>query len=143
MLPLDAVAFAAGARVPVAWVDGTVPAGFPSPAADFLVKRHDLNELLITNPAATFMWQVRGLSMVEAGIGDGDILVVNRALAARHKDIVVAEVDGDFTVKYFWRARTGAVSLRPANPTFAPIIFRDGQTMTICGVVTAVIKRFR
>ncbi|MDO9400896.1 MAG: S24 family peptidase [Polaromonas sp.] len=100
-------------------VVGTVPAGLPSPAADFAVKRHDLNELLITHPAATFMWEARGLSMIELGIQDGDILVVNRALAPANRDIVVAEVDGDFTVKQFWR-RAGIVSLRAATPPSRP-----------------------
>jgi DNA polymerase V len=140
--PPDAIVFLSGPRVPIAWVEGTVPAGFPSPAADFAVKRHDLNELLITHPAATFMWQARGLSMIDLGIADGDILVVNRALNPKHGDIVVAEIDGDFTVKQFWR-RSGIVQLRAGNATFPPILFRDGQTMTICGVVTATIKRFK
>jgi DNA polymerase V len=140
--PPGAIAFVQGLRVAIAWVEGTVPAGFPSPAADFQVKRHDLNELLITHPAATFMWQARGLSMVDLGIADGDILVVNRALNPKHGDIVVAEIDGDFTVKQFWR-RSGVVQLRAGNATFPPILFRDGQTMTICGVVTATIKRFK
>lgn len=141
--PPGATAFSPGSRVPVAWVDGNLPAGFPSPAADFAVKRHDLNDLLITHPAATFMWRISGQSMIELGIFDGDIVVVNRALLpAKHGDIVVAEVDGDFTVKQFWR-RAGVVQLRPANPTFPAILFRDGQTMTICGVVTATIKRFK
>lgn len=140
--PPDAIAFLPGPRIPVAWVDGTVPAGFPSPAADFAVKRHDLNELLITHPAATFMWQARGLSMIDLGIADGNILVVNRALSPKHGDIVVAEIDGDFTVKQFWR-RSGIVQLRAGNATFPPILFKDGQTMTICGVVTATIKRFK
>lgn len=128
--------------MPIAWVEGTVPAGFPSPAADFAVKRHDLNELLITHPAATFMWRARGLSMIDLGIADGDILVVNRALNAKHGAIVVAEIDGDFTVKQFWR-RNGVVQLRAGNATFPPILFKDGQTMTICGVVTATIKIFK
>ena len=125
-------------------VQGKIRAGFPSPAADFQVKCLDLNELLITHPAATFFWTVAGRSMFGAGIDEGDILVVNRALAnnARHGDIVVAEVDHDFTVKYLYR-RAGQVQLRAADATFPPIIFRDGQTMTICGVVTATIKRFR
>jgi DNA polymerase V len=142
ILPPTAIAFAQGPRMPVAWVEGTVPAGFPSPAADFAVKRHDLNELLITHPDATFMWRARGLSMIGLGIADGDILVVNRALNATHGDIVVAEIDGDFTVKQFYR-RNGVLQLRAANATFPPILFRDGQTMTICGVVTATIKRFK
>ena len=137
-----AIAFLGGPPLPLPWVEGTVPAGFPSPAADFAVKRHDLNELLITHPAATFMWQARGLSMIDLGIADSDILVVNRALTPKHGDIVVAEIDGDFTVKQFWR-RSGVVQLRAGNATFPPILFRDGQVMTICGVVTATIKRFK
>ena len=123
-------------------VEGTVWAGFPSPAADFQVKRCDLNDLLVTHPAATFFWEVRGTSMVEAGISDGDLLVVNRALRPRHMDVVVAEVDGEFTVKHFCQ-RSGCVSLRAANPTFPPIILREGQTLIICGVVTYTIKRMR
>ena len=138
----NAIALSIGPRQPTPWIEGTVPAGFPSPAADFAVKRHDLNELLITHPAATFMWQVSGDSMIELGIFNGDVLVVNRALTPRHGDVVVAEVDGDFAVKQLYR-RAGSVQLRPANPTFAPLIFKEGQTMTICGVVTATIKRFR
>ena len=117
--PPGATAFSAGPCIPLAWVDGNLPAGFPSPAADFAVKRHDLNELLITHPAATFMWRISGQSMIELGI-----------------------FDGDFTVKQFWR-RAGVVQLRPANPTYPAILFKDGQTMTICGVVTATIKRFK
>ena len=141
-LPLGAIAFNAGAHLRLPWIEGTVPAGFPSPAADFVVKRHDLNDLLITHPAATFMWEARGLSMINLGIANGDILVVNRALTPVHKNIVIAEVDSDFTVKQFYK-HNGLVQLRSGNPTFAPILFRDGQTMTICGVVTAAIKRFR
>ena len=123
-------------------VEGTVWAGFPSPAADFQVKRCDLNDLLVTHPAATFFWEVRGTSMVEAGISDGDLLVVNRALRPQHMDVVVAEVDGEFTVKHFCQ-RSGFVSLRAANPTFPPIILREGQTLIICGVVTYTIKKMR
>lgn len=118
-----------------------MPAGFPSPATDFAEKRHDLNLLLITHPHATFMWRASGTSMVDFGIFDGDILVVNRALEPRHGSIVVAEVDGDFTVKQFWRTR-GTVQLRAGNKTFPPILFKDGQTMTVCGVVTSTIKIF-
>lgn len=141
-IPHDAVEHVPGPRLPLPWVQGTVRAGFPSPAADFAVKRHDLNELLITHPAATFFWQARGLSMIDAGVGDGDILLVNRALTAQHGDVVVAEVDNDFTVKTLYK-RNGNVSLRAANATFPPILFKEGQTLVICGVVTAVIKRFR
>lgn len=131
-----------GVPLPVAWVDGTVRAGFPSPADDFVVKRLDLNDLLITHAAATFFWRARGLSMQSAGIGDGDLLLVNRALKARHRDIVIAEIDNDFTVKYLYQ-RLGRVKLCAADLTFPDIVPKDGQTLTIVGVVTAVIKQFR
>src|SRR4051812_20861392 len=107
--------FAAGTPMPLPMVQGTVRAGFPSPADDFAVKRHDLNELLITHPAATFFWRVRGSSMAGAGISDDDILVVNRALSPQHGDVVVAEVDNDFTVKSLWQ-RHGRVKLCAADP---------------------------
>ena len=129
------------AKLALPMVQLTVQAGFPSPADDFAVKRHDLNELLITHPLATFFWRVAGKSMFEAGIDDGDILVVNRALTPLHRHIVVAQVDGDFTVKYLYR-RNGRVKLVAANPTFPDITFKDGQTLTVCGVVTCSIKRF-
>jgi DNA polymerase V len=140
--PADAWSFVAGPRLPLPVVQGSVRAGFPSPADDFAIKRHDLNELLITHPMATFFWRARGTSMHQAGIGDGDILVVDRALEARHRDIVVAEVDNDFTVKYLHR-RAGRVRLVAADPTFPDIVLRDGQTLVICGVVTCAIRRFR
>jgi DNA polymerase V len=122
-------------------VEGLLAAGFPSPADDFLVKRHDLNELLITHPPATFFWECGGWSMVDAGIRDRDLLVVNRALKPKHGSIVVAQVDGEFTVKTLFK-RADRVKLVPANPTFPEITFREGQQLIICGVVTAAITRF-
>ena len=127
-------------RMFIALVQGTVPAGFPSPADDFLVKRLDLNDL-ITHPAATFMWRASGFSMIEAGIDDGDLLVVDRALTPLHMNIVVAQVDGEFTVKYLFK-RGDRVKLMPANPTFPEITFRDGQQLMITGVVMFAIKHF-
>lgn len=135
-------AFVPSPALRLPWVSGSVRAGFPSPADDFLVKRQDLNDLLITHPAATFFWRARGLSMQSAGIGDGDILVVNRALSPRHGCIVIAEVDNDFTVKYLYQ-RAGRIKLRAADPTFPDIVPKDGQTLTTVGVVTAVIKQFK
>jgi DNA polymerase V len=123
-------------------VQGTIRAGFASPADDFAVKRQDLNDLLITHPTATFFWRVRGTSMAGAGIADGDMLVVNRALTPQHGDIVVAEIDNDFTVKHLYQ-RNGRVKLQAADPTFPDIVLREGQHMTVVGVVTATIKRFR
>ena len=140
-LPSGAIVHQQGLVLPLPRVDGRIPAGFPSPAADFSVKRQDLNELIIKNPTATFYWQVRGHSMVEAGIFENDILVVDRSVRPVHRSIVVAEVDNDFTVKYLHKVGVH-VSLRAANPTFAPITFKDGQTLTITGVVIASIKLF-
>lgn len=118
-----------------------VAAGFPSPADDFLVKRIDLTAELITHPQATFLLRVSGESMRDAGIFDGDMLVVNKAIKPRHGHVVVAVVDGEFTVK-FLHQRAGRVKLKPANPTFPEIVPRDGQTVEVWGVVTASIKRF-
>lgn len=126
-------------RLPLA--SARLAAGFPSPAEDHVQRRLDLNELMITHPLATFFWRVRGHSMVEAGIGDGDLLVVNRALAPGHRSIVVAQLDGDFTVKYLWR-EGACVRLVAANPAFPEIRLRDGQELVVCGVVTHAIKRF-
>lgn len=128
--------------IPLPMAATHLPAGFPSPAEDFSVRRHDLNELLITHPLATFLWRVSGTSMVDSGIFDGDIVVVNRALTPVHKDVVVAEVDGEFTIKHLYK-RLGRVKLVPANPTFPEITFKDGQELRICGVVTSTIKRFK
>ncbi|MBU1360130.1 MAG: translesion error-prone DNA polymerase V autoproteolytic subunit [Gammaproteobacteria bacterium] len=127
--------------LPLPTVEGRLRAGFPSPADDFAIKRQDLNDLLITHPLATFYWRVSGQSMVEAGIGDGDLLVVNRAITPVHRHIVVAQVDGDFTVKYLYK-RSGRIKLMAANPTFPEITFKEGQQLIVCGVVTAAIKRF-
>lgn len=120
---------------------GHVRAGFPSPAEDFTVKRLDLTEILVTHPQATFLLRVAGPSMREAGIDDGDTLVVNRALKPQHGHIVVAVVDGEFTVKHLYQ-RGGRFRLKPANPTFPDIVPKDGQTVEVWGVVTACIKRF-
>jgi DNA polymerase V len=120
---------------------GRVCAGFPSPAEDYAVKRIDLTEVLITHPQATYLLRSSGLSMIEAGIHDGDMLVVDRAVKPRHGHIVVAVVDGDFCVKYLFN-RAGRVKLKPANATFPEIIPREGQTIEVWGVVTASIKRF-
>lgn len=127
--------------LPLPLVAGKVPCGFPAPADDFLAKRLDLNDLLITHPQATFFWQASGDSMREAGIFSDDILVVNRALSPRHGHIVVAQVDSDFTVKRQFK-RAGRIRLEPANWTFPAITFKDDQQLIICGVVVAAIKRF-
>ena len=118
-----------------------VCAGFPSPAEDLGAQRIDLAQVLITHPQATFILRARGHSMMEAGIFDNDLLVVNRALVPRHRHIVVAVVDGDFTVKRLYQLG-GRIKLQAANPTFPDIVPRDGQLLEVWGVVTACIKQF-
>ena len=118
-----------------------VCAGFPSPAEDLGAQRIDLTTLLVTHAQATYFLKASGHSMVEAGIFDGDIMVVDRAVKPRHGHIVVAVVDGDFTVKRLYQ-RAGRVKLRAANVTFPEIVPKEGQTIEVWGVVTATIKRF-
>ena len=118
-----------------------VCAGFPSPAEDLGAQRIDLAQVLITHPQATFILRARGHSMMEAGIFDNDLLVVNRALVPRHRHIVVAVVDGDFTVKRLYQLG-GRIKLQAANPTFPDIVPRDGQLLEVWGVVTACVKQF-
>lgn len=118
-----------------------VDAGFPSPAEDLGAQRIDLTQMLITHAQATYFLRASGHSMVEAGIFDNDILVVDRAIKPRHNHIVVAVVDGDFTVKQLYQ-RAGRIKLKAANPTFADIVPREGQTLEVWGVVTSSIKQF-
>lgn len=134
-VPLTAVSL----MLPIA--AGFIHAGFPSPAEDFEVNRLDLTQILIQHPQSTYFWRARGISMRDKGIDDGDLLVVDRAVRPRHGHIVVAAVDGEFTVKELFQ-RSGRMRLKAANPTFPDIIPKDGQTIEIWGVVTSGIKRF-
>jgi DNA polymerase V len=118
-----------------------VCAGFPSPAEDLGAQRIDLTQMLITHAQATYFLRASGQSMVEAGIFDNDILVVDRAIKPRHNHIVVAVIDGDFTVKKLYQ-RLGKIKLKAANPTFPDIVPKDGQTIEVWGVVTSSIKQF-
>ena len=118
-----------------------VCAGFPSPAEDLGAQRIDLTQMLITHAQATYFLRASGQSMVEAGIFDNDILVVDRAIKPRHNHIVVAVVDGDFSVKKLYH-RLGKIKLKAANPTFPDIVPKDGQTIEVWGVVTSSIKQF-
>lgn len=117
----------------------SVRAGFPSPADDYVEKRIDLNEELIQHREATFFLRVRGHSMIGAGIDDGDELIVDRAIAPEHNRIVVAAVDGELTVKRFYR-RNDVIKLMAENPQYPDIEFKSEQEMVIWGVVTRVIK---
>lgn len=117
----------------------TVSAGFPSPANDFLERKIDLNKELSENPLATFYIRVNGNSMIDAGINDKDILVVDRSLEAKNNKIAVCFIDGEFTVKRI-KLEKDCLYLVPENKNYSPIkIFEDNQFM-IWGIVTYVIK---
>ena len=119
-----------------------VPAGFPSPADDYLESELDLNELLIQHPAATFYVRLAGNSMVNAGLFDGDILVVDRAEQASHGRIVVAVIDGDMTVKRLY-SQSGRVELRAENPAYKPIVVNESRELVIWGVVIGSVRQFK
>lgn len=122
---------------------GKVTAGqsrFPSPAQDYEQKFLDLNDRYITNPPATFFFQVKGDSMIGAGIYDGATVIVDRALKPKSSSIVIADVDGEWMVKRLYR-RGNVVKLLSENPDHAPIVLAEGQELVIFGVVTYVIHQ--
>ncbi len=124
-------------------VGASVEAGFPTVADEFIEDRLDLNRYLITHPAATFFVRVSGTSMQGAGILPGDIVIVDRSLEPKEKDIVIAVVDGQFTLKRFSMVQ-GIVHLLAENPRFAPIkIAPDQLDFAIWGVVTSVIRKIK
>ena len=123
-------------------VSASVEAGFPSPADDHMERGIDLNEELIRNPAATVLIRVQGESMRDAGIHSGDTLIVDRSVTPYDRQIVVAMIDGEFTVKRF-RKRNGKIFLEAENPAFDPIEVGENQELTIWGSVTYIIHQAR
>lgn len=118
-----------------------IPAGFPSPAQDFAVERIDLMGQLIKHPEATFFIRIRGNSMRDAGILDGSVVLIDKAIEPAHGHIVLAVVDGDFTCKKL-HLHGKEIWLKAANPDYADIVPRDGQTVEIWGVVVAAIHQY-
>jgi DNA polymerase V len=129
-----------GAPVHVLDLMATVRAGFPSPAEDLGAHRIDLTARLIKHPQATYLMKARGDSMQDAGIFDGDVLVVDRAIQARSGHVVIAVIEGEFVCKTL-SIRAGRMKLKAANPGHPDIVPREGQTVDIWGVVTAAIKQ--
>lgn len=115
-----------------------VPAGFPSPADDYIDQRLDLNDHLIHHPAATFFVRVSGDSMTGANLHDGDLLIVDRALEPVDGRIVIAAVNGELTVKRL-SLREGTAWLVPENPAYQPLLLTEGLDCVVWGVVTQVI----
>jgi len=118
---------------------GAVQAGFPSPAEEELADTLSLDELLIRRPEATFMLTVQGDSMIAAGIVPGDMVLVEKGGTPKNNDIVVAQVDDEWTLKYYIKDKEG-VRLDPANPKYKPI--RPKRSLVIGGIVKAVIRKY-
>lgn len=117
-----------------------ISAGFPSPAEDYLDKKLNLHDYLVSNETATFYVKVEGDSMINAGIMSGDILVVNRSLEACNNRIVVAVLNAEFTVKRFVRD-VGRMYLMPENPKYPIIEINTDTDFSIWGIVTGVVRK--
>lgn len=119
-----------------------VSAGFPSPAQDYIHKRVDLNEYCVAHPSATYFLIATGESMIEAGILDGSLLVVDRGIRAQHGDIVIASFTGEFTVKRL--CLHPVAQLEPMNPKFSAIPLPEGENdLDIVGVVICTITKLK
>lgn len=118
---------------------GSIQAGFPSPAEEELCDILSLDEYLVTKPDSSFLLKVTGDSMIEEGIMEGDLVIVERGKEPKNGDIVLAEVDGEWTMKYFHR-KGNDVTLQAANPGYKKIVPRSDLRIT--GVITAVIRKY-
>ena len=125
-------------RIP--YIDFGVSAGFPSPAMDFMETAIDLNKALSENPLATFYIKVDGNSMIDAGINDKDVLVVDRSLEPQNNKIAVCFIDGEFTVKRI-QLKKNELWLMPGNPKYNPIKINEENQLIVWGIVTYVIKK--
>ncbi|MBT6355864.1 MAG: translesion error-prone DNA polymerase V autoproteolytic subunit [Nitrosomonadales bacterium] len=119
-----------------------VPAGFPSPADDHIEKRLDLNEYLIKKSDTTFFVKIKGDSMIDASINDGDIVIIDRSMQAKIGDIVLASVDGNFTIKTLSKYKLKP-RLLPANEKYKPIEINEDTQFELWGVVTGAVRKFK
>lgn len=127
-------------RMDIPLSEERVAAGFPSPAEDYAAQGLDLNKEVIKNPASTFYARVSGLSMVDEGINDGDLLVIDKSVEPRNGSLAVCYIDGEFTLKRFHREGDKAL-LIPANKEFSPITVTADNDFLIWGVVTYIVKK--
>ena len=119
--------------------------GFPSPADDYVHDTLDFNRDMIRHPEATFYGRVDGDSMIDAGISDGDIAVIDRSLEPQHGDVVVGYVNEEFTIKFLdlSHKNDGYIELKPANPKYKPIIIDINDVFEVWGVVVWTIKNWK
>jgi DNA polymerase V len=122
------------------YIDTGISAGFPSPAEDFKQERLSLDDELIKNKEATFFARVSGQSMIDAGLSDNDLLVIDRSLSPAHNKIAVCFLDGEFTVKRL-KVEKDEVWLQPENKNYQPIKITEENDFVIWGIVTNVIKK--
>lgn len=128
------------AKLLLPYYDNSIPAGFPSPALDYIEQRLDLNEHLIEHPNSTFIIKVKGDSMVEAGINDEDLLIVDKSRQPEMGQVVIAELNGEFTVKFIEEIK-GELYLVPANKKFDPILINDETEFMVWGIVIYTIHK--
>ncbi|NOQ24153.1 MAG: translesion error-prone DNA polymerase V autoproteolytic subunit [Bacteroidales bacterium] len=128
-------------KIDLPFLKSLIPAGFPSPADDYMEMSLDLNEKLIRNPSSTFFAQISGSSMINAGICDGDIVIVDKSLQPKNDSILVCIVDGEFTLKKFKKIDEETAYLMPDNPEFDPIKISKHNNFMIWGVVTYTIHK--
>ena len=126
----------------IPYVLSRISAGFPSPADDYIENNLSLSELLINNHLSTFLMKASGESMIEVGINHNDILLVDRSLDAKNRDIVIAIFEGNLTVKRLLIKAKGSVVLKSENPVYDDIFIPEISDLEIWGVVTSVIHKF-
>lgn len=127
---------------PIPYILSRISAGFPSPADDYIENNLSLSELLIRNYLSTFLMKVSGDSMIDVGINNGDILIVDRSIEAKNRDIVIAVLEGNLTVKRLLIKPMGEIVLKSENPLYQNILIPEGESLEIWGVVTSVIHQF-
>lgn len=126
----------------IAFAEGGIKAGFPSPAQDYLTESIDLNKELIRRKETTFLARVSGTSLIETGICDGDLIVIDKSLEANNGDFVVAFIDGEFTLKEYRMDKSNNCAwLIPHNKDFKPIKVTEENDFVIWGVLTYTIKQ--
>ncbi|MFP4529402.1 MAG: LexA family protein [Candidatus Kapaibacterium sp.] len=138
---LDIYSASTETAVLLPYVDQGISAGFPSPAEDFLDLKIDLNKELVKNPSATFYGRVKGNSMKDVGIDDGDLLVIDKSVEPRDGKIAVCFIDGEFTIKRI-RIDKNCCWLVPANEAYEPIRVTEDNDFVIWGIVVHVIKSY-
>jgi len=131
-----------GNLTPIPYLLSRISAGFPSPADDYIENNLSLSELLIKNHLSTFLMKTSGDSMIDVGINDGDILVVDRSIGAKNRDIVIAILEGNLTVKRLLFKTNDLVVLKSENIAYKDIQIPELADLEIWGVVTSVIHQF-